>query len=274
MNNSLFEEPILEGVVPPPPPEPLPGALSQDRIAAVRELSMKPAPTRVDVAVSCNLLGDVITPISAHNHHHRRRRRQPLLTSSSSPHAQPISTLLATPTAMGEGEIEGMPQSFVEGASGQGLLGRWFMSTLGSWRRTGSGVDDDDAGSRRDYEQPEVSEATVVSSMQEEVEDEYASITSRHESVDGGYDEAEGVAGNFQDDEFASLPPIVSINLPPRCLIFSRSIEWSQSNASCLVARCRSWWISTINTYSVEGGGGYFFVFFCSYSHGMPPLSV
>ncbi|VDK23172.1 unnamed protein product [Taenia asiatica] len=202
LNNSLFEEPILEGVVPPPPPEPLPGALSQDRIAAVRELSMKPAPTRVDVAISCNLLGDVITPVSAHNHHYRRRRRQPLLTSSSS-HAQPISALLATPTATEEGEIEGMPQSFIEGSSGQGLLGRWFMSTLGSWRRAGSGVGDDVVGSRRDYEQPEVSEATVVSSMQEEVEDEYASITSRRESVDGGDEEEvdEGVAGGAPMEE-------------------------------------------------------------------------
>ncbi|KAL5965054.1 Low-density lipoprotein receptor-related protein 12 [Taenia solium] len=197
LNNSLFEEPILEGVVPPPPPEPLPGALSQDRIAAVRELSMKPAPTRVDVAISCNLLGDVIAPVSAHNQHYRRRRRQPLLTSSSSSHVQPISALLATSTAMEEGEIEGMPQSSIEGGSGQGLLGRWFMSTLGSWRRAGSGVGDDVVGSRRDYEQPEVSEATVVSSMQEEVEDEYASITSRRESVDGGDEEEvdEGAAG-------------------------------------------------------------------------------
>ncbi|KAL5104289.1 Low-density lipoprotein receptor-related protein 12 [Taenia crassiceps] len=201
LNNSLFEEPILEGVAPPPPPQPLPGALSQDRIAVVRELSMKPAPTRVDVAISCDLLGDVITPISAHNHHYRRRRRQPLLTSSSSPRAQPTPTLLATPTAMEQSGVEGIPQSFFEGSSGQGLLGRWFMSTLGSWRRAGSSVVDDNGGSRRDYEQPEVSEATVVSSMQEEIEDEYASIISRRESVDEVDGNVDGVAEGASMEE-------------------------------------------------------------------------
>ncbi|CDI97182.1 low density lipoprotein receptor protein [Echinococcus multilocularis] len=197
LNNSLFEEPILEGVVPPPPPEPLPGALSQDRIAAVRELSMKPTPTRVDVAISCNLLGDVVNPPSAHNQHYRRRRHRPLLASPSSPSTQLMSTMLATPTAMEESEVEDVPQSPMEGGSGQGLLGRWFVSTLGSWRRAGSGNGVDDSGSRRDYEQPEISEATVVSSMHEEegIEDEYASIASRRESVNGeDEEEADGVA--------------------------------------------------------------------------------
>lgn len=54
LNNSLFEEPIIEGVTPPAPPEPLPGALSQARIAAVRAESMKPTPVRVDVACLCD----------------------------------------------------------------------------------------------------------------------------------------------------------------------------------------------------------------------------
>lgn len=63
LNNSLFEEPILEGAIVPPlvSPPAIPGVLSQDRIAAVREMSMKPAPTRVDVAVSCDLLGHGVT---------------------------------------------------------------------------------------------------------------------------------------------------------------------------------------------------------------------
>ncbi|VDM32183.1 unnamed protein product [Hydatigera taeniaeformis] len=202
LNNSLFEEPILEGVVPPPPPEPLPGALSQARIAAVRELSMKPAPTRVDVAISCDLLGDTITPLSVYNQHYRRRRRQPLLTSSSSPHSQPTSTMLETPNATGDGRVEDVAQSFNENGSGQGLLGRWFMSTLGSWRRAGSGIGGDEGGSRRDYEQPEVSEATVVSSMQEEeAEDEYAFIASQPESVEGRDEEEVDEGDDPMEDE-------------------------------------------------------------------------
>uniref|UniRef100_A0A5K3FT52 CUB domain-containing protein n=1 Tax=Mesocestoides corti TaxID=53468 RepID=A0A5K3FT52_MESCO len=141
LNNSLFEEPVLEGVPPPAPPDPRPGALSQARIATVRELSMKPAPTFVDVAVSCNL--------------QVQRRCEP------------------TPT-------EAAPQTFITPVPAhppsRGLLGRWLLSAL-RWRR---------GGERGDYEQPEVSEATVASFMHED--GELGSILSRRESVNGNDD--------------------------------------------------------------------------------------
>ena len=72
------------------------------------------------------------------------------------------------------------------------------MSALGGWRRGGSS----NGVSSPNYEQPDVSEATVVSSMHEEEEDEndeggdgYASMASPHEEEEeeeGGYGSALG----------------------------------------------------------------------------------
>ena len=192
LNNSLFEEPILEGAVPPPLPEPLPGALSQDRIAAVRELSMKPAPTRVDVAISCDLLlGDpIIVTHPVQQSGRNRRRHQNVLTAFVSSPSQATPT--ASSTVSEEDGVDGS-QSSAEEVSGQGLFGRWFMSTLGGWRRGGN----NSAVSNMHYEQPEMSETTVVSSMHEDEEGEdYVSLASRPESA--GAEEGDGYAlGKF-----------------------------------------------------------------------------
>ncbi|VUZ56053.1 unnamed protein product [Hymenolepis diminuta] len=233
LNNSLFEEPILEGAIVPPlvSPPAIPGVLSQDRIAAVREMSMKPAPTRVDVAVSCDLLGHGVTITPS-----------PSSLMAASPNNAVIEAAASLPrhfsrrevsTTSREDQIESVGVATTSGSStsdgnaqtnASGLLHRWFLSALGGLRRNGNGLNGNSNSSGSSdthfhhgssYEQPEVSEATVVSSMHEEEEeeeegendpedeyggrdeeDDYRSMSSRRNSVDSQSDEHEDERDN------------------------------------------------------------------------------
>ncbi|KAM3171190.1 hypothetical protein ACTXT7_017120 [Hymenolepis weldensis] len=232
LNNSLFEEPILEGAIVPPlvSPPVIPGVLSQDRIAAVREMSMKPAPTRVDVAVSCDLLGRGITVSPSPSSLMAALPNNALIEAGGS--LPRHFNHREVSTAAREDQIEGVGIVTTSGSStsdgnaqnnASGLLHRWFLSALGGLRRNGNGlnVSSNSSGSGdthfhhgSSYEQPEVSEATVVSSMHEEEEEEegendpedeyggrdeednYRSMSSRRNSVDSQSDEHEDEGDN------------------------------------------------------------------------------
>ncbi|KAM7533535.1 hypothetical protein Aperf_G00000120326 [Anoplocephala perfoliata] len=214
LNNSLFEEPMLEGAAPPPaPPLPPPGALSQDRVAAVREMSMKPAPTRVDVSISCNLLSHGVTS-------------SPSSSRSTSSTAAVIQIGGAVPgrfnrrepsIVVGNVDADGDDGSSVDGSnvsSASGLLHRWFLSALNGWRRgTGSGGTNNESGginppsgsnahNGSNYEQPEVSEATVVSSMHEEEEED---DEDNDDDEEENANEEDGDRNSNGDDEYASI---------------------------------------------------------------------
>nr|CDS29464.1 CDK5 regulatory subunit associated protein [Hymenolepis microstoma] len=223
LNNSLFEEPILEGAIVPPlaTPPTIQGVLSQERIAAVREMSMKPTPTRVDVAVSCDLLrhGVTISPSPSS-----------LVTALPNMAAIEAANRRETLTTIQEDQISGAGGNSNSDNNTQinatDLLHRWFLSALGILRRSGnggasglngnshsSGSGDTHLRHGSSFEQQEVSETTVVSSMHEEEEedgesdpeeedggrdeeDDYRSMSSRRNSLDSQSDEHEDEADN------------------------------------------------------------------------------
>ncbi len=144
-------------MTPRAPPLPPPGALSRDHIESVRARSMKPVPTRVDVAVSCDLpvcdpTGDARSLTS--------RDEVDGLEIAQPPLPQQPSSQAPAP---------------------QGRFRRWLQTLALGGRREGLGAS---TGSSH-YEQPEVSEATVVSSVHED-EDAVSAVTSssRRESID------------------------------------------------------------------------------------------
>uniref|UniRef100_A0A158QH48 tRNA (N(6)-L-threonylcarbamoyladenosine(37)-C(2))-methylthiotransferase n=1 Tax=Rodentolepis nana TaxID=102285 RepID=A0A158QH48_RODNA len=234
LNNSLFEEPILEGAIVPPlsTPPTIQGVLSQERIAAVREMSMKPIPTRVDVAVSCDLLRHGV-PISP--------SPSSLVNASSNVAAIETASRREASTTNREDQINDAGGTSNGDSNAQnnatGLLHRWFLSALGSLRRNGSGgggvnglngnIHSSGSGGTHlrhgsSYEQQEVSETTVVSSMHEEEEEDgesdpeeedggrdeegdYQSMSSRRNSLDSHSDEQ----GDEADNE-RRLHPVAS----------------------------------------------------------------
>lgn len=122
-----------------------------------------------------------------------------------------------------------------------GLLHRWFLSALGSLRRNGNGLNGNSNSSDSSdthfhhgssYEQPEVSEATVVSSMHEEEEeegendpedeyggrdeeDDYRSMSSRRNSVGSQSDEHEDEGDN--ERRLNSVTGKFELSLMPNC---------------------------------------------------------